>query len=66
MSSLLRFLPTTRRQESSDDTAPAIPSEQVDVKQDKSEDSDSEELQGNGLSQEEGTYCVCLGRACEC
>ncbi len=64
MPSLLRFLPTTRRQasESSDDTVPAIPSEQVDVKQEKSDDSDSEEL----LSQEEGAYCVCLGRVCEC
>ncbi|KAI1787978.1 high affinity methionine permease [Ganoderma leucocontextum] len=52
MSSFLRFLPTSRRQQSSDsdDAASVIPEVQVNVKQDKSGDSDSEELQGAELS----------------
>ncbi|KAI1787977.1 high affinity methionine permease [Ganoderma leucocontextum] len=50
MSSILKFLPTSRRQESSDDAASAIPGEQVDVKGEKSGDSESEELPEGDLN----------------
>ncbi|KAM5543600.1 hypothetical protein V8D89_002851 [Ganoderma adspersum] len=50
MSSLLKFLPTSRRQETSDDASSAIPGDQVDVKREKSGDSDSEELPDGELN----------------
>nr|VWO96191.1 G-protein comlpex beta subunit CpcB [Ganoderma boninense] len=52
MSSLLKFLPTSRRQENSDDAASAIPGDQVDVdvKREKSGESDSEELPDGELN----------------
>ena len=63
MSSLLKFLPASRRQESSDDAASALPGDQVDVKREKSGDSDSEELPDgelnpSGLTLEEGALFV--------
>ena len=63
MSSLLKFLPTSRRQESSDDASSALPGDQVDVKREKSGDSDSEELPDgelnpSGLTLEEGALFV--------
>ncbi|KAM5542077.1 hypothetical protein V8D89_004387 [Ganoderma adspersum] len=50
MSLLLRFLPTLRRQESSDDAASVVPEDYVDVKQEKSADSVSEDVQVVGLN----------------
>ena len=58
MSSLLRFLPTARQQKITDDAASTIPKEQVDVKQEQSGDSDSEEPQEGMLSLEERAYCI--------
>ena len=69
MSSLWRFLPTLRRQESTESVAGVTLGEQVDVKGEKSPgDSDVQELQADsvieadtevnpaGLSLEEGTH----------